>query len=245
MSALARLVPHDMKPRGREVSRIGVESSFNMPTQDAATGGEPPGGQAKPGSASPGSASDASALLRRVAGGDAAALSDLYDRHAGAVFSLSLRIVGDETEAGQVVQQVFAHAWQQASRYDPARASVAGWLLEKARGVSIDRVRAARRAGDPADEGIPSAPENVATLALPSPAGTQGDDACTPDQASRLREALAELPALQRLAIELAFFGGLTAAEIAAELEQTEGTINDRLLTGLKSLRSALEDGTA
>ena len=216
-----------------------------MPTHDAAGGGAPPGGQAGPGPASPGSASDAGALLRRVAGGDAAALSDLYDRHAGAVFSLSLRIVGDETEAGRVVQQVFVHAWQQASRYDPARASVAGWLLETARGASIDRVRAARRAGDPSDTGTPSAPENVATLALPSPAGTQGDDACTPAQASRLREALAELPALQRLAIELAFFGGLTSAEIAAELEQTEGAINDRLLTGLKSLRSALEDGTA
>lgn len=180
-----------------------------------------------------------------MAGGDAAALSDLYDRHAGAVFSLSLRIVGDETEAGRVVQQVFAYAWQQASRYDPARVSVAGWLLETARGVSIDRVRAGASAGDPGDAGTPAAPENVATLALPSPAGTHGDDACTPAQAGRLREALADLPALQRLAIELAFFGGLTSAEIAAELEQPEGTINDRLLTGLKSLRSALEDGTA
>ena len=215
-----------------------------MPTQDAATGGAPPGEQAGPGPAPPGSPSDAGAL-RRVAGGDAAGLSDLYDRHADAVFSLSLRIVGDETEAGRVVQQVFAYAWQQASRYDPARASVAGWLLETARGASIDRVRAGRRAGDPADAGTPSAPESVATLALPSPAGPQGDDGCTPAQAGRLRAALAELPALQRLAIELAFFEGLTSAEIAAELEQTEGTINDRLLTGLKSLRSALEDGTA
>ena len=218
-----------------------------MPTQDAAAGGAP-GGQAGPGAA-PGSATDAGTLLRRAAGGDAAALSDLYDRHAGAVFSLSLRIVGDETEAGRVVQQVFAHAWQQASRYDPARASVAGWLLETARGASIESVRAARRAGagtgDPADAGTPSAPENVASLVLPSPAGTHGDDACTSAQASRLRDALAELPALQRLAIELAFFGGLTPAEIAAGLEQTEDTINDRLLTGLKSLRSALEDGTA
>lgn len=220
-----------------------------MPTQHTPAGGAPKGGQAGPGPAPPESPSDAGALLRRVAGGDAAALSDLYDRHAGAVFSLSLRIVGDEAEAGRVVQHVFAHAWQQASRYDPARASVAGWLLEAARGASIERVRAASRAapgaGDPPDAGTPAAPENVATLVVPSPAGTQGDDACTPAQASRLREALAELPALQRFAIELAFFGGLTSAEIAAELEQTEATINDRLLTGLKSLRSALEDGTA
>lgn len=216
-----------------------------MPTQDAVASGATQGGQPRPGPAPSGPASDAGDLIRRVAGRDAAALADLYDQHAGTVFSLSLRILRDETEAGHVVQQVFAHAWQQASCYDPARASVAGWLLETARGASIDRVRAARRAAESADGGASPAPAHVATLLLPSPAGTQTYQVCTPAEASRLREALAELPALQRLTIELAYFEGLTPAEIAAQLEQTEGTINDRLLTGLKSLRSALEDGTA
>ena len=215
-----------------------------MPTHDAASGGATLAGQTGPGRSDP---SHDGELIRRVAGGDAAALADLYDRHAGAVFSLGLRIVRDETEAGRIVQQVFAHAWRQASRYDPTRASVAGWLLETARGNSIDRARAARRAGASAakapDGG--AAPAEVATLLLPSPAGARGYDACTPEEAGRLRDALADLPALQRLAIELAYFEGLTPAEIATQLEQSEGAINDRLLTGLKSLRSALEDGTA
>ena len=210
---------------------------MDMATHDAAAGGATPGG--RPGQARSDPANDGE-LIRRVAAGDAAALADLYDRHAGAVFSLALRIVEDETEARRVVQQVFAFAWQQASRYDPARASVAGWLLETARGASIDRARAARRTGAGG-----AAPAEVASLLLPSPVGTHGYDVCTPAEAVRLRQALSELPALQRLAIELAFFDGLTPAEIAAQLEQTKETINDRLLTGLQSLRSALEDGTA
>ncbi|MCE2514147.1 MAG: sigma-70 family RNA polymerase sigma factor [Acidobacteria bacterium] len=217
-----------------------------MRTKDAASGGATAGGQPDPGRSV---AANDGELIRRVAGGDAAALADLYDRHAGAVFSLGLRIVRDEAEAGRVVEQVFTYVWQQASRYDPARASVAGWLLATARGASIDRVRAAPRgvatAAESTDGGAAPAPGEMATLLLPSPAGTQGYDVCSAEEADRLRGALAELPALQRLAIELAYFEGLTPGEIAAQLEQTTGTINDRLLTGLQSLRTALEDGTA
>ncbi len=217
-----------------------------MPTNDAAAGGATPGGPPGRGRSVPANDSE---LIRRVGGGDATALADLYDRHADVVFSLGLRITRDEAEAGRVVEQVFTYVWQHASRYDPARASVAGWLLETARGASIDRARAGRKgagtAAERPDGGVAPAPAGVATLLLPSPAGTQGYDVCSPEEAGRLREALAGLPALQRLAIELAYFEGLTATEIAAQLEQTEGTINDRLLTGLKSLRSALGDGTA
>ena len=216
-----------------------------MPTQDA-RGGAAPGGRPGPGRSDP--ANDGE-LLRRVAGGDGAALADLYDRHAGAVFSLGLRIMGDEGEAGRVVEDVFARAWREASGYAPARASVAGWLLETARGAAIERAGGGRRAGaGAADEpagGAEPAPSETATLRLPSPAGAQGHEDCTPAEADRVRRALAGLPALQRLAIELAYFEGLTPAAIAAQLEQPEGTIHDRLLTGLKSLRGALEDGTA
>lgn len=217
-----------------------------MPTKDAAAGGATAGGKPDPRRSV---AANDGELIRSVAGGDAAALADLYDRHAAAVFSLGLRIVRDEAEAGRVVEQVFTYVWEQASRYDPARASVAGWLLETARGASIDRARSARRdaatAAESPDGGSAPAPAEVATLLLPSPAGTQGYDVCSPEEAGRLRGALAALPALQRLAIEMAYFEGLTPGEIAAQLEQTRSTINDRLLAGLKSLRTALEDGTA
>ena len=217
-----------------------------MPTNHAAAGGATVGGQPGPARSDPANDDE---LLRRVASGDAAALAALYDRHAGAVFSLGLRIVRDETEAGRVVLQVFAYVWQQASRYDPARASVAGWLLETTRGASIDRARAGQRAvpSAAASEGGGSAPApaELATLALPSPAGSPGYDVCTPAEAGRLREAMSGLPALQRLAIELAYFEGLTPTAIAEQLEQPEATINDRLLTGLRNLHSALEDGTA
>lgn len=216
-----------------------------MPTHDAAAGGAKPGN--RPASGGSDSVNDGE-LLQRVERGDAAALAGLYDRHAGAVFSLSLRIVGDDPEAERVVEQVFADAWRQASRYDSARASVAGWLLETARRVSIDRVRAGRPAvasGAPGGDGTAPAAVEQATLLLPSPAGAAGYRACSPAEAGRLREALAGLPRLQRLAIELAYFEGLTIAQIAGQLEQPEETIHDRLLTGLRSLRGALEDGAA
>ena len=219
-----------------------------MSTQGGVVDAAKPSTQPQPKRAGP--SGDDGDLIRRVGGGDVAALATLYDRHAGAVYSLARRIVRDETEAGRVVQQVFAYAWQQAARYDSARASVGGWLLETTRGASIDRTRTALRAVAMAraahDGEVAHAPEELlATLHLPSPARAQEHDSCTPAEAGRLREALAALPALQRIAIELAYFEGLTLAQISAQLEQPEATITDRILTGLQNLRGALQDGAA
>jgi RNA polymerase sigma-70 factor (ECF subfamily) len=137
--------------------------------------------------------------LQRVAAGDAGGLGALYDRHGRSVYSLALRILGDEGDAEEVTQDVFAQAWRRAGQYDEARGSVAAWLLVMARTRAIDRFRGVR-----------------------------------------VRRALEDLPFLQRVAIELAYFEGLSQREIAERLEQPLGTVKTRMRLGLLKLRDAL-----
>lgn len=179
------------------------------------------------------------ALVARAAAGDGAALAALYDEHARAVHSLALRIASDEADAEDVLQEVFAQAWRQAGRYDAARGTVAAWLLNMTRTRAIDRLRARR-----------ARPDSTATTpddewaALRAPVVDPADALAAARDAEQVRKALNELPVLQRLAIELAYFEGLTQHEIAERLEQPLGTIKTRIRLGLLKLRDALS-GTA
>src|SRR5436853_531576 len=82
--------------------------------------------------------------IRRAASGDADALAVLYDRHVRSVYSLAFRIIGDASDAEEVVQDVFAQVWKQASRYDTSRGVVIAWMLMMTRSRAIDRIRARR-----------------------------------------------------------------------------------------------------
>jgi RNA polymerase sigma-70 factor, ECF subfamily len=182
---------------------------------------------------------DDAASVSRAAAGDGAALAALYDIHARGVYSLALRILADEGDAEDVVQDVFAQAWRQAARYDPRRGTVAAWLLNITRTRAIDRLRARRARPD----GHATTAEPAA-LDLSAPFIDPGDALSAARDAAQVRAALRELPVLQRVAIELAYFEGLTQHEIAERLEEPLGTIKTRIRLGLLKLRDALS-GTA
>lgn len=162
-------------------------------------------------------------LVARLAAGDAQALAEFYDRYAGLVNGLALRILRDAADAEDVVQEVFLQAWRQADRFDAQRGTPEAWLCTIARTRALDRLR--RRASRREDP-----PE-----AAPAHAETP-----RPVEALSVRAALAALSDGQRRALELAYFEGLTQTEIAARLDEPLGTIKTRIRTAMMRLREAL-----
>ena len=174
---------------------------------------------------------DLNALDRRGRG-DQLGLAELYDRHSRLVYSVALRIVRDRGDAEDVTQEVFVQAWRQSDRFDAERGNVVAWLMTmtRARGIDLLRRRRVR-------------PELADTDARPEIT----DDAPGQDlqvdwsrRADAVRLAMNGLPLLQRLAVELAFFEGLTHAEIADQLELPLGTVKTRVRQGLLKLRDSL-----
>lgn len=176
--------------------------------------------------------------VRQMASGEPDGLSTLYDRHARGVFSLAFRVVQDQGDAEEVTQDVFAQAWRQASRYDARRGTVVAWLLIMTRSRAIDRLRA--RAGRP-----PLQEDDTSLLRDLTDGGIAADAlVVSAEQAARVRVALERLPWLQRTAIDLAFYEGLTHAEVADRLEQPLGTVKTRIRLGLQKLREAMTETT-
>lgn len=193
------------------------------------------------------------ALLRLVTERRAEGLTALYDRHAPALLALARRILGGagaEGDAEDIVQEVFVNVWNNASRYDASRSSVSTWLVLVTRSRAIDRLRH-RQVVDRVHEaahrdlgGGGSAPvAGDGSVAGPGPAYTSPEGAeavLTRERRERVRRELDNLPPEQRQVLEMAFYQGLSQAEIAAQADLPLGTVKTRTLLAMKKLRSAL-----
>ena len=175
--------------------------------------------------------------MARVRQRDTAALRDLYDRHSSMVYGLGLRILRDPTEAEDLVQDVFLHLWRRAELFDGQRGQFTGWLVSLARNRAIDRLRARRTRERKTDE------FEAEVADLPAPGASNPDETT---YAAELRgavtRALAHLPEPQRVALELAYFGGLSHTEIAERLAAPLGTVKARIRQGMIRLRDLLGD---
>jgi RNA polymerase sigma factor (sigma-70 family) len=178
------------------------------------------------------------AILERVAAGELDALDMLYDRYRTMAYSIAYRITGDATLAEDVVQEAFLGAWRNAGRYAEARASVKTWLLAIVHHRAVDAVRRRRPTTElPEHEDVPP-PQ----LTMPD---VWAEVAGRLDQAT-VQAALRTLSDVQREALELAYFGGLTQQEIAARTNTPLGTVKSRMRLGLLAMRRAITgDGPA
>jgi len=171
--------------------------------------------------------------LEGMARGEHGALAELYDRHGRLVYSLALRVLRDQGDAEDVVQDVFSQAWRQASRYESSRGPVVAWLMNLARSRAIDRLRSRRARPE-------TGADDAEVARMPDLAPPIDDQLALSDQAERIRAAVEQLSLLQRVAIELAFYEGLTHVEIAERLELPLGTVKTRIRQGLAKLKERL-----
>jgi RNA polymerase sigma-70 factor, ECF subfamily len=168
-----------------------------------------------------------SMLMSRIRAGDEDALAALHDRYASVVYSVALRVLGETTQAEDILQDIFIQLWRNPQRFDSSRGSLGAWLAVIARHRAIDQLRRRRPESDIEDVVI-----SVDTRLEQS---TDRSIAI-----AKVRAAVERLPVEQRQPLELAFFQGLTHSEIATKTSEPLGTIKTRIRAALLALRKAL-----
>ncbi len=175
------------------------------------------------------------ALLRACVTGGEAAFSALYQRLAPSLFSMVVAIVRNQKDAEDVLQEAFVQMWKRAASYDPERGNVFTWSVMIARNRAIDRVRALQRRCR-----LGEAAARESETSLPDPPKAADQLHSERDERARVRAALSQISDAQRVAIDLAFFSGLTQSEISAKLGTPLGTVKARIRRGLLALREEL-----
>jgi RNA polymerase sigma-70 factor (ECF subfamily) len=180
-------------------------------------------------------------ILQRVAARDQVAFAELYDRFSGGLFALARRILNDEQEARDALQDGFLYLWDKAASYDPTKSKAFTWAVIIFRHKAIDRLRSLRRRQRLNDLAT------AELLPLNDTAVSERADhaADRADRAAMVRKALASLPESQRKSIECAFLKGLTHHELAEMLGEPLGTVKTNIRRGLLRLRDMLKGGAS
>lgn len=177
---------------------------------------------------------EAAELVRRVGQGDEEAFSRLYDLYSPLLFSLAWRMLGQQAEAEDALQEVMLHVWRKASSYDPTKASARTWLIILARSRCLDRLRrrgvVSRRELPMTQEAFDPPEDRVMAM------GEMEQE----ELRLRVRAALKSLPEPQRRALEAAYFDDLTQAEISARTGEPLGTVKTRMRLGMLKLAELL-----
>jgi RNA polymerase sigma-70 factor (ECF subfamily) len=173
-------------------------------------------------------------LMLKVAEGNRSAFATLYDRFSTPLYSLVLKMLANEAEAQDLLQEVFLSVWNKAATFRAEKGSAFAWVVSQARNRAIDRIRSRQRRGEliqaygpelePAGSVVASSAQNVELS----------------ERGRHVRSALEQLSAEQRQVLRRAYFEGLTQAEIAQKLAEPLGTIKARAHRGLARLRATL-----
>ncbi len=185
----------------------------------------------------PGAPSDVDLMLG-IQSGDADALSQLYDRYSGIMKALILRIIHNETEADDLLQEVFMEIWNQAKNFSAEKGKALGWMVTLTRRRAIDALRK-KQAYARAEERLQAEPERQ-PLAWVENATEKDIEAG--DTRVLMAKVINSLPEAQQQVIELAFFQGMSQREIAFHTNIPLGTVKTRLELGLKKIYDGLKE---
>jgi len=177
-------------------------------------------------------------LMRSIQAGDSEALSQLYDRYSGILKALILRVIHNEAEADDLLQEIFMEIWNHAKNFSAQKGKPLGWMVTLARRRAIDGLRkkqAYARAGERLQAETEQQPEAWVH-------NTTAEEIDFADTRVLVRQVISSLPPAQQQAIELAFFRGMSQREIAADTNTPLGTVKTRLELGLKKLYDGLKE---
>jgi RNA polymerase sigma-70 factor, ECF subfamily len=185
----------------------------------------------------PGSPSDLE-LMQGVQREDPEALSQLYDRYNGILKALILRVIHNEAEADDLLQEIFMEIWNQAKNFSAQKGKPLGWMVTLARRRAIDGLRkkqAYTRAEERLQQEIEQQPDAWVH-------NSTEEEILDGDRRILIRQVIGILPPAQQEAIEFAFFRGMSQREIAAKTNTPLGTVKTRLEFGLKKIYDGLKE---